>query len=1222
MLTMAALSITMKQESVLRLATSFGIPRSRRAVALGLVLLVAFVSPVWSPSWSLFATSARAQTKDAKATKDGKTTKDKKQPAPTPVPTPAPTPTPAPAPDPNTSTLTVEAIAAKIKQLEADTETEEGLKAKLLTSYRLAESRLVAAAASRQRAAAIKQQVESAPQQTETYIKQLDTTPALTEAKAVEMLSVQPDEIDQALTKAQADLAALKTNLTALETELKDLENRPAKAREELAAAKMALETIDKELKVPAPADEPPMLTTARHDALEARRRSRTAEVASLEQELAAHDARLALKTAERNLLTRQTNNADAQVKALQAEVNRLKREEAERARLAAEKAQREAIGKHPEIKNLADENAELSKTLSHVINQEQQTTKEKVATEDHKEQLDKQFKEAQRRIEIAGLNETLGRILRDQRNSLPDVKRFDRESSGRSKKLEDVGLEQYRIDELRRQLTDVDIAVTDIMNSLKGSLDPSQRDDIESELRKLMTSKKELLDKLGPAYSKYVNALGELDFQHRQLIDKAKEFAEFLDKRLLWIPSAPAVSGSTFDRIDDDLSWLAAPSNWTRLFASLRSRVLIELVSTVLVVALFIVLLALRRWMRIKCRVFSEYVGKAKTDSFKWTLFALATALLAALPWPLLIGFVGQLFRDDFAGDDFAETLFVRGFGRGMMVAAILLYPILALANFCGRSGLARVHLRWSDRATAVLRNNLLWLRFVVPLLALLVTFSDWQADDSYQAGLGRLAFMAAMVTFAVFIARVLHLKSGAVSVAIQRHPETLLARTRYFWYPVSVVTPVVLAGLAAIGYFYTAQQLEERLVLTVYIILLAIMVDELVMRALMLARVRLAMKQAEDKRAAIKAAQDADDTDESEIAVTAEVMTIDLAAVNEQTRQFVRGLIGVSLFLALWGVWAGVLPALGILDEIELWHQTNTVAGELVVVPITLKSLLLALLAVGLTIVGARNLPGALDMLVLGRLPLDSGTRYAISTISRYIIVGIGVVLAFGMIGLGWAQVQWLAAALTVGLGFGLQEIFANFVSGIIILIERPIRVGDTVTVGTTSGIVTRIRIRATTIIDWNRKELIVPNKSFITQDVINWTLSDPVTRLDIAVGIAYGSDTELALKTMNLAVRTVPNVIESPEPEVFFLGFGDNTLNFEVRAYVRETTNKNRTKVVHGVHMAIDKAFREKDIEIAFPQRDLHIRSSEVPINIIARLQTEASEILDQKSGEKPA
>jgi potassium efflux system protein len=234
-----------------------------------------------------------------------------------------------------------------------------------------------------------------------------------------------------------------------------------------------------------------------------------------------------------------------------------------------------------------------------------------------------------------------------------------------------------------------------------------------------------------------------------------------------------------------------------------------------------------------------------------------------------------------------------------------------------------------------------------------------------------------------------------------------------------------------------------------------------------------------------------------------------------------------------------------------------------------------------------------------LLHRLPLDAGSRFAATTLSRYIITVIGLVIAFDLIGIGWAKVQWLIAAMTVGLGFGLQEIFANFVSGIIILFERPIRVGDVVTVDDVNGIVTRIHIRATTITDWDRKELIVPNKEFITGRVINWTLSDRITRLLIKVGVAYGSDTDLVQKLLLEATKSLPSILSDPAPSAIFTGFGDSSLDFEVRAYIPNVDYQLTLR--HDLFTAINKKLQTAGIEIPFPQQDLHIRSIDVPISM---------------------
>ena len=235
-------------------------------------------------------------------------------------------------------------------------------------------------------------------------------------------------------------------------------------------------------------------------------------------------------------------------------------------------------------------------------------------------------------------------------------------------------------------------------------------------------------------------------------------------------------------------------------------------------------------------------------------------------------------------------------------------------------------------------------------------------------------------------------------------------------------------------------------------------------------------------------------------------------------------------TLFVGLWRIWLDVFPSMGILNHVELpW--TTTMGDR--VVPITLANLLVAMFIIVITWISVRNIPGLLEMTVLERLRIDAAGRFAISTLARYAIVIVGLVSASSTIGIGWAKVQWLATALTFGLAFGLQEIFANFIAGLIILFERPVRVGDMVTIENVTGVVSRIRIRATTITDSDRKEFIVPNKEFITGRTLNWTLSDTINRIVINVGLAYGSDTELAREILLKAAREHPAVLRDPAP-----------------------------------------------------------------------------------------
>ena len=222
-----------------------------------------------------------------------------------------------------------------------------------------------------------------------------------------------------------------------------------------------------------------------------------------------------------------------------------------------------------------------------------------------------------------------------------------------------------------------------------------------------------------------------------------------------------------------------------------------------------------------------------------------------------------------------------------------------------------------------------------------------------------------------------------------------------------------------------------------------------------------------------------------------------------------------------------------------------------------------------------------------------MQTGTRHAVGTLVRYSLIFVGFFIGLRSVGFQLDAILVALGALGIGIGFGLQNIANNFISGIILLTERPVKVGDVVDVaGGVLGTVERVGIRATTVRQFDQTQAIVPNADLISSVVTNWTLDDRRVRIDFMVGVAYESDTGTVRRLLEAELARHPEVLDDPEPRVLFTEFGDSSLNFRILAYVADLAQRLTTQ--SDLHYAIDQAFRDHDVEIPFPQRDLHVRS----------------------------
>ncbi len=258
-----------------------------------------------------------------------------------------------------------------------------------------------------------------------------------------------------------------------------------------------------------------------------------------------------------------------------------------------------------------------------------------------------------------------------------------------------------------------------------------------------------------------------------------------------------------------------------------------------------------------------------------------------------------------------------------------------------------------------------------------------------------------------------------------------------------------------------------------------------------------------------------------------------------------------------------------------------------------VTIGSILLLLILFASVIIIERIVQKQLIRRFLSRTKLQPSLQFGLSRIIGYTLIAVGFYVAFQLVGVDLSSLAIIAASLGVGIGFGLQNIINNLVSGIIILAERPISIGDRIEVAGVAGRVTKIQLRSTTVVTNDNITMIVPNADFISNTVTNWSHGDPKVRIRVPVGVAYGSDLKLLQRLLLEAAAEHPKALRDPSPVVLFTEFGDNSLNFELGVWTQEMT----AAPIHftsEMNFIIEQKLRENDIEIPFPQRDLHVRS----------------------------
>lgn len=894
------------------------------------------------------------------------------------------------------------------------------------------------------------------------------------------------------------------------------------------------------------------------------------------------------LATQKRDLLKQQIDDIEREVGILQEVINEKRRSQSEQT--VSEATEALETTENELLREQGGLNQRLSEELLAATTRVGELTSKNIQTLQQIESMTQIDRALEQQIDVLEGSVLLSRILHQQKRALPNV-RLDVSVADQ---IADLRLRQFELTSLRDELGRPQV----YLDELLGRLPEDLRDNLRDDMQLVIESRTNLVDQLSNNINTLLSQAITLQINQRQLQQLSGDLRRTIDDQLFWVASNRRIDRawvtSFAEQAQQQVSDMQLATQARHAFVALE-----EKWPWLLVLALLVVVHTAYR-KRIKQRLFTlnEDVGHFRRDTVYHTPKAIALSALNVLPVPVVLAALGTLLgRSEDAG--------MPVIGAALLKLSVAWFVLHLLYRVLDPKGIAVRHFRWEARLVHRLHRltrNLAWITLpVVLIISLNAEVPEQQTNDV----IGRLMMMTGMLVLSALLGRMMW-RSEPLYNSRVLHFTAMLVLT---------LTPLALAGMTYWGYHYTSTKLADRFIDTLYLIVLWMLVEGTVVRNLSVAGRRLAYQRAMAKR---EAAQNREGQD-NEAGI--EIPEMDIQQINQQSLRLTKLGILVLFGILVYFVWSDLVSAAYYLESVTLWEYASGTPENPSTTAMTAGDVLGALLIVVFTVTLARNLPGLLEILVLSRMKLEQGSSYAITTLLSYIIISIGVISGLSALGVSWDKLQWLVAALSVGLGFGLQEIFANFVSGLIILFEKPIRIGDVVTIGELSGTVNRIRIRATTITDFDRKEIIVPNKTFVTDHLINWSLSDTITRVIIKVGVAYGSDLAKTKELMMQAATSNPRVLKDPEPLVLFLNFSDSTLEHELRIHVRELIDRNMA--IDEINREIDRLFEENGIEIAFRQLDINLRtSSGVEKKVLSQLLDEKPPEPESPQPDSPA
>ncbi|XOD69854.1 MAG: miniconductance mechanosensitive channel MscM [Sodalis sp. (in: enterobacteria)] len=1010
------------------------------------------------------------------------------------------------------------------------------------------------------------------------YQKAIDDFPSLTrqqyddksselDESATFSQKLSSNELNQRLLQVNTQLMNLTGQLKQEQEQGRTISDSLVLLPQRQTEARRALRVVEQQLQV-FPAPRTP-LEEAQALLLQVEKSVNRLKVEELDLAQLSANNRQELSRLRAELLKKRHDHVDHVLQVLRNQLNSLRQQEAEQSIEHTEMLV-EQVGVLP--KSISTQ-LQINRELSIALNQQTQSM-DLITSQQHQaatQILQVRLALTTLREQVQWLDESqaLRETLRAQVSRLPEI--------SKPQKL-DSDMAQMRVQRLHFE---------DLMNKLQKSTTGVQNDGSpmtssqERIFNDQLITQRHLLNALLTGCDTQILELTKLKVANSQIEEAMNEIQKAAHRYLFWVADVRPLGLSYPLHVGRDLRRLVTLDTFTQLTHALGMMLTSQETIILLFGALLLVSCSLssrRRYHafldRSSCRV-----GKVNQDHFSLTLRNVFWSVLVALPLPVLLAALGYGLRHAWL---YPVAVAI---GDGVSATVPVLWVFMVCAHFARPRGLFIVHFGWAkQQVERALRYYTLSIGMIVPLIMALISFDNY-SEREFIDSLGRLCFLLLCACLALVTTS---LKRAGLSLYLDKYGISDNVVNRSLW-NLMICAPIVSAAAACLGHLSTAQALLARLETSVAIWFFLLIIYYIIRRWMFIQRRRIAFERTKQRRAEMLAqrARNEDALSQSQLneaAAEVDEKVLDLDTISAQSLQLVRSILMLIALLSVILIWSELHSALGFLENIILWDATSSIKGVDSIQPITLGAGLIAILVFIITTQMVRNLPALLELVLLQHLDLSPGTGYAITTLTKYGLMLLGGLIGFSLIGIEWSKLQWLAAALGVGLGFGLQEIFANFISGLMILFEKPIRIGDTVTIRDLTGNITRINTRATTITDWDRKEIIVPNKAFITEQFVNWSLSDTVTRVVLRLPAPAGVNIAEMTNILVQAARRCPLVLELPVPEAFLVDLQQGLPLFELRMHAAEMGH--RMPLRHQVNTLILEGYRKHGMELPFP------------------------------------